>query len=204
MSRKQDNSTLQQKIALRSTMLEQIEQPIVMETHGGFGRIWESCYLALEDGVVFEKKRDRASELATARPTWAVYEGDSAKLLAHGVGAHLPVNFLDVDPYGQCWPTLRGFFESDRPFADSMALVVNDGLRFHLMSGRGWDTDGFEDVVRHFGNDLFGIYLDVCEWLLGEIVRPIYTVKTFSGYYCGIGKKMTHFAAILEKTQSPA
>ena len=92
------------------------------------------CYSHLDRGIVFEKNEAKAGLLGRQRPTWAVYEADSEYAISQGVGADLPVNFLDLDPYGQPWGTLEAFFSSDREFPDSIAVVVNDGLRQKLGS----------------------------------------------------------------------
>ncbi|MFO8154416.1 MAG: hypothetical protein R6U87_00105, partial [Thiohalospira sp.] len=100
-----------------------------METHGGLGQIWSVCYRGLTDGIVIEKDPERARFLARQRPTWAVYQGAAEVVLAGGGGAHLCVTVLDVDPYGDPWPTIGPFFQSDRPFPETLAVAVNDGLR---------------------------------------------------------------------------
>lgn len=43
-SAKKDNSTFDRKAALRTRALALLEKPIVMETHGGYGKIYQRCY----------------------------------------------------------------------------------------------------------------------------------------------------------------
>lgn len=197
--KKRDNSTFREKAALRKVMLRQLgKQPVVMETHGGMGQVWAACYASLPEGVVFEKDEGRAAHLARQRPTWAVYEADCVEALEGGAGAHLTVDVLDVDPYGEPWPTLRAFFESDRPKAPRLWVVVNDGLRQKVKLGGAWSVGSLASIVERFGNDLHGRYLEVCEVMVGEIAAQAgYSLDRFTGYYCGYLSQMTHYLALL-------
>lgn len=198
-SKKQDNSTFEEKSALRKLMLRQMQdQPVILETHGGAGRLWAECYTLVKQGIVFEKDEEKAAYLARQRPAWAVYEGDCVKALAAGAGAHLLVNVLDLDPYGEPWPALSAFFESERPRAERLWVVVNDGLLAGIRSGRAWAIDSLSGVVQRYGNDLKDRYLDVCKELLIEKAAPAgYFLSRFAGYYCGHAKQMTHYLALL-------
>lgn len=196
-----ENTTLQRKATLRHELLKQIDYPIVLETHGGIGRIWEMVYSDLNFGVVIENDAEKVDKLARQRPTWAVYEGDSEEVIAAGLAAHIPINFIDVDPYGNSWETLTGWFESDRARAPRLGVVVNDGLRVRLRVGRAWHTKSMEPALAKFGNrEMFSKYLDVCQWnlsRLGELAG--YKVTQWTGYYTGKQGIMTHFAALLER-----
>ena len=196
-----DNSTLALKTSLRRNALNEIESPVVMETHGGFGAIFAKCYFGVSDGVVFESKPDKAAALAKQRPTWAVYETDCVMALAAGVGNHLPVNFIDLDPYGEPWPVMDAFFQSDRQFPSRLAIVVNDGLRQGVKMNGGWNTKSLADVVAKYGSSqLYKNYLTICRELLEEKAgQRGYTLTRWAGYYCGHADQMTHYAAILEK-----
>jgi hypothetical protein len=201
--RKQDNSTYQHKVELRRQAMQRLSEmgvqyPIVMETHGGIGKLFDSCYAHLECGVVFEKNSDKASTLGKQRPTWAVYECDCIEALRGGVGGHYFVNLLDVDPYGQAWEVIDAFFTSDRQFEDEMIVVVNDGLRQSLSLGKAWDVKSMKGMVLKFGNDLHPIYLDVCRELMEQkAAKAGYKVNHFGGYYCGANQANTHFMAVL-------
>ena len=134
-----DNSTFHQKALLRQMALARLEaEPVVMETHGGEGKLFDACYRGVTRGVVFEKDADKASILGRQRPTWAVYEGDCVASIQGGAGAHLEVNLLDVDPYGDPWPVIDAFFESERPRAERLMVVVNDGLLHSIKKGVAW------------------------------------------------------------------
>ncbi len=139
-----DNSTFKQKAALRKRALADlkalgIDQLTVMETHGGAGKLWAACYADIQTaGVVFEKDPKKAERLAMQRPSWAVYECDCEAALAEGVGSHVMVDLLDVDPWGSSWEAIGAFMTSKRPFADQMVVVVNDGLRQALSMGAAW------------------------------------------------------------------
>ena len=202
MSQRQDNSTISRKVSLRLKTLGELgAPPIVMETHGGYGHIWQRCYREIPRGVVLEIRPERAEVLARQRPTWAVYQADCVVALAGGVGAHLRVNFLDCDPWGEPWPVITAFFSSHRPFPKRLALVVNDGLRSNLVLGCAWSVRSLSDVVRRFGNArIYPDYLAVCRILLAEKVAVAgYRIVRWAGYYCGNRQYQTHYAAILER-----
>jgi hypothetical protein len=204
-SEKKDNSTLRQKARLRNmARLFLPVTPVVMETHGGYGHIYLECYSDVRQGVVFETSDRKVLTLAEQRPSWAVYQADCVAAIAQGAGAHLPVNFLDVDPYGDPWPVISAFFSSNRPRPDVMMVCVNDGLRQKLKMNDGWSTSSLEGIVERYGNDaMFARYLDICAELLQEKAASAgYTLDGFTGYYCGFAKQMTHYAARLTRATS--
>lgn len=172
-----------------------------METHGGYGAIWQRCYSDIADGVVFEKDPDKTRILGIQRPTWAVYECDCVAALSDGVGGHLPVNFVDIDPYGEPWPVIDAFFQSERPFPSTMGIVVNDGLRHKLKTGSGWNAGSMESVVSNYGNNaLYPNYLEICQELLKEKASQRgYTLTRWAGYYTGHADAMTHYAALFTR-----
>lgn len=194
---KQDNSTSNDKVALRLAALHLVDKPNVMETHGGMGEIWQTCYYQLPYGVVFESDRARAAALALQRPTWSVYEANCVKALGLGAGSHFPVNLLDIDPYGEAWTTIEAFMSSARPRTSPLVVVVNDGLRNRIKLGRAWKTAILQPFVEKYGNDLHDIYLEICEEKLGELgLIAGYRLDKFEGYYCGDEGKMTHYLAV--------
>jgi hypothetical protein len=205
MTQQKDNGSFEEKAALRRQAVDilagwGVDAPLVMETHGGNGALFDACYAHVEEGVVFEKDALKTATLGKQRPTWAVYEADCVTALELGVGKHWVIDLLDVDPYGAPWDVLRGFFESERPLAERMVVVVNDGLRQKLASGSGWEVKALEGMVMKYGNDLHPIYLDICKELLGEVVANAgYRLERFHGYYCGHSLAMTHYLGVLVK-----
>lgn len=204
MTQQRDNSTFTQKVTLRRKALKLmaekwlIRQPVVCETHGGEGALFNACYAHLDEGVVFEMNAAKVDTLAKQRPTWRVYEADSAYALGEGVAADIPIHLLDVDPYGSCWDVIEAFFMSDRMFADQMFVAVNDGLRQKLQMRGAWDVEVLQNMVQKYGNDLHPLYLEVCREMLAERAAYAgYRVDRFSGYYCGRNAHMTHFLAVL-------
>ena len=195
-----DNSTFKRKLALRREMLKHLEEtPVIMETHGGLGKLYMACYRHIENGVVFERKPDKSAVLGQQRPTWAVYEGDAVAAISQGAGSHLTVNVLDIDPYGEPWPTIDAFLTSDRQRAASLFVVVNDGVRQGLAISGGWSVESMADAVVEFGNSLHRNYLDVCRWMMERKAGQAgYGLTRWAGYYCGHGKNMTHYLAKLE------
>ena len=195
-----DNSTYRQKVALRRKAVRMLDAPVVMETHGGKGALFSACYAHLSDGVVFEKNPEKTNVLARQRPTWAVYEGDCVTCIAEGAGAHLPVNLLDLDPYGEPWPALDAFFQSERPRPGRMVVVVNDGLRQNVRYGKAWNCHSLIKMAQKYGNNLFGRYLDICAELLQEkAAQAGYRLDRFAGYYCGKLQNITHYLAVLNR-----
>jgi len=168
-----------------------------METHGGWGSIWRRCYSHLQDGVVFEKSEEKALALARQRPTWAVYEADCVGAIAEGVGFHLPVNFIDLDPYGEPWPAIDAVLQNKLP--DLFALAVNDGLRHKLNTGSSWHVGSLMEMVDRYGNAaLYDNYLEICQELLIKKTGQLgYELTRWAGYYCG--HFMTHYAAVFVK-----
>jgi len=180
-------------------MLRQMTKPpVILETHGGLGRLWAACYAGVGAGVVFEKDEGKAAYLARQRPTWAVYEADCIGALVGGAGAHLEVNVLDLDPWGEPWPAIQAFFASDRPRAARLWVVVNDGLRENIRAGQAWRVESLKGMVQKYGNDLFARYLDVCRELLTEkAAQAGYSLDRFAGYHCGHTEVTTHYLALL-------
>ncbi len=205
---RQDNSTLTEKVALRKNALRRlsemgVEAPVVLETHGGEGKLFDACYATLKEGVVFETDNRKVAILAKQRPTWAVYQADCEVALQGGAGGHLEIDLLDLDPYGQPWPAIEAFFGSQRPFKDLMVVAVNDGLRQKLAMGGAWDVGSLQDVVERRGNDLHPVYLEVCRELLAEKAALAgYQLCHFAGYYCGQNKAMTHYLGVLQRSAS--
>lgn len=193
-----DHSTLAQKVALRRVMLRQLgQEPVVLETHGGTGRVYLACYRDVLSGIVIDNDAKKAELLARQRPTWAVYEAACERVLEGGAGAHLLVNVLDLDPFGEPWSALRAFFRSDRPRAERLFVVVNDGLR-HRLRLTAWDVEVMQAAVAEWGNELEPIYLEVARWMLAKHAGEAgYRLARFYGYYCGKGQAMTHYLAEL-------
>ena len=200
-TKQKDHTTLDLKCSLRRNLLEYIETPVVMETHGGQGEIFKRCYKDFTRGVVFEKNKEKAYYLARQRPTWSVYECDCLVALKYSVGKHLPVNFLDLDPYGQPWPIIERFFSGKYGFQPRMALAVNDGLRLRLRVSGSHRVDSLKKIELKYGSDVIhDNYLAICKELVAEKVALAgYKIKQWAGYYTGNAKQMSHYGAILEK-----
>jgi hypothetical protein len=162
-------------------------------------------YSEILQGIAFEEKAAKAERLAVQRPTWAVYESDCVKSLAAGAGAHLAVNFVDLDPYGEPWKVLAAFFGSERPWPQRLGVVVNDGVRMKLKLTGGWDVESLRPAVQKFGNSaMYPEYLGVARWNLERLAAPLgYELTDWTGYYCGHGDCMTHYAAVLERAAHP-
>lgn len=196
---KKDNSTSSSKIKFRRLALELQPSPVVLETHGGYGRMYSACYGQISQGVVFESDDRKAGALAQQRPTWAVYQADSEMALRSGAGAHLPVNLVDIDPYGDPWPFIDAFLESKRPKVDTLCIVVNDGLRQTIQMGGAWHVGTLKAIVLEWGNALYDRYLEVCRELMKQKAAANgYHLQRFWGRY--VNPRMTHYLALLARS----
>ena len=196
---KRDNSTFERKCALRLRMLKQVNNPIVLETHGGYGKLYEACYAHILAGVVIEKDTAKSTFLAEQREMWAVYQADCITALREGIGKQWSVNFVDIDPYGDPWHVVDAFLFSERPHPDKLVIVVNDGLRQKVKMGGAWAVSSLTQAVAQFGNAaIYNRYLQVCRWLMNEkATQAGYALDSFVGYYCGHLDQMTHYGAVL-------
>lgn len=206
-SKPKDNSTFREKAALRKRALADlaalgIDRPVVLETHGGEGKLWAACYSEIQTpGVVMEKDPAKAERLALQRPSWAVYECDCEAALAESIGGHVVVDLLDIDPWGSSWEAISGFMSSKRPFADQMVVVVNDGLRQALSMGAAWSIKVMQPYVEKYGNDgLYTDYPDLCREILQDKAAAAgYTVSRFVSYTCGAKQFEVHMLALLTR-----
>lgn len=197
-----DNTTLQRKAALRHSLRKQFEQaPVVLETHGGYGEIFKRVYADVARGAVFETDLAKAEVLAHQRPSWSVYQCKAEEAIADGAAAHLPVTLLDVDPYGEPWPTIEAFFQSERERTPFLAIAVNDGLRQKLRLQGGWHVASMRRAVELWGNaQLHAKYLEVCRWKLEQLASvQRYKLTHWTGYHCGALDDMTHYGAVFER-----
>lgn len=184
-----------------SALKELTEPPVILETYGGTGKLFDACYSAFRLGVVLEADPSKADKLAIQRPTWRVYEADSEKAVAAGIASDLLINLLDCDPYGQPWRVLEAFFTSERERPKRLVVVVNDGLRQKLQVGSGWSVESMQDAVREYGTSaLFANYLAICKDKLRTLAAQAgYDLSRWTGYYCGAHSAMTHYAAVFNR-----
>lgn len=204
-TRKLDNSTIRQKVALRRHALTDLaalgmSTPVIMETHGGEGAIWKQLYEPFPQGIVFEKDPRKASVLGMQRPHWRVYECDCVEALQAGVGGDLPINLLDCDPYGSPLDPLSAFFTSRRDFAPVLAVTVNDGLMQKIRLGGAWTVKRLQPMVEKYGNDLLTIYETVCREVLAEYAGHAgYSLSRFLWYATGNMKQIAHYYALFKR-----
>ncbi len=192
------------KVALRLEALDAcVDPPVILETHGGFGRIYSACYTRFTGGAVFETNEEKAEALAMQRPSWSVYESPCEPALKAGACAHRTFNFLDVDPYGSPFQAIDGFLSSTRPLPQTLHLVVNDGLRQKVQLGGAWNCHDLRDIVADFGNDLYKQYLQVAKEKIRRLAKAAgYELSNWKGYHCGSANSMTHYWAVLSKAPS--
>ena len=198
--KQKDNSTIDRKVALRRQALRHVptDAPI-LETHGGYGRIFDRVYHRHTAGVVLEKDDRKVALLARQRPTWRVYHGLAEKALAAGLARDMAFAFVDLDPYGSPFDVLDAFFQAGRQFAPRLELVVNDGMRNKVRVGSAWHVHCLREIVERYGNDLLGVYLDVAREMVATLAQRVgYAITAWKGYYCGSNNDITHYWATLE------
>lgn len=200
---KKDNAGLAEKVRLRLEALKHLDAtPYVLECYAGRGEIGARLYG--ERGIAIEKDEVKAALLARRRPSWAVYEGDCVAALRAGLAAEEPVNFVDVDPYGDPWPAVEAFL-SRRESSGPVVVAVNDGLGKTIKMGNSWKIKSLSRAVDHFGSDLWDIYPKVCRWLFGEIATENgYRLEHFAAFRGGASQQMTHYCAVLSGAAAPA
>ena len=196
---KKDNTTLSQKVRLRKCAMAEIQDPVVLETHGGKGEVWKYCYSRLPRGHSIDTDGDKVDARARSAPHWCVYQGHSLHLLRNGIVAAVGANFIDIDPYGDPWEFIGALFEAELPKV--VAVVVNDGLRTKLKIGGGWDVESMQEEVLKYGNQaILGSYLEICHEKMGKTAAQRgYTLRRWEGWYCGHAKMMTHYSAIVSR-----
>jgi hypothetical protein len=163
-------------------------------------------YSEIAQGVAFDEKPAKAELLAIQRPTWSVFESDCVESIRAGAGEHLEINLIDIDPYGEPWPMVEAWFASERPWPDRIGFAINDGVRMKLKITGGWDVESLKPAVQHFGNStMYGDYLSVARWNLKRLaLLREYELAHWTGYYCGHGDCMTHYAAVFDRFPKPS
>lgn len=194
---KKDNAGIQEKLRCRRAALAALgASGPVLETHAGFGVIGGKLYGS--DGVAIEKDRGKAEALAAERATWRVYCGDSARALRDGLAAEVPFSFIDLDPYGEPWPTIEAFLSHRRSVAPRFAFAVNDGLRQKIKITGGWDVGSLVAACECFGSGFYRNYLEVAEWNLRRLCHAAgVEVAEFRGFYGGFLGQMSHYYAVV-------
>lgn len=199
-----DNSTLPEKARLRNQVLSKTRpKPMVLESHGGYGRIYERTWYKAGAGIVIEKDPIKADHLARQRPNWAVFQGDCEKAIAAGLGRSTPFDIIDLDPYGQPFSVLDALALPGRVFPDEWHLVVNDGTRQATMRGVSWHMESLAVQVRKYGTNLYPIYLDVARECVEQFAAKIgFELAGWHGYYTGTNQMMTHYWAVMRRRKS--
>lgn len=202
-----DNSNLTAKLRQRRVALNLLAvPPVIMECYGGWGTLGQELYMNAAAGIVFEKDPQKTAALAQLRPSWRVYECDTVYAIAQGVGGDMPINFLDVDPYGDPWPAISAFFTSDRQRSDRLVVAVHDGFRTFALRGRAWASESLAPLVERFGNAAIGRdYLAMARILMQEHAAGAgYQLSRFYGFYTGHNQQTTLYTALLTSGGSHA
>ncbi len=192
-----DNSTFFEKTELRRRIIKAERPRMILETHGGFGRIYDACYRGMR-GAVCEIKKDAAGVLAMQRPEWAVYCGESEKIIRSGLMTCFPFDFIDLDPYGEPFTILEAIVAGG--LGERVRVVVNDGLRNKIKVGGAWNCGVMKEIVADFGNQLNAKYLAAAQEKTRRILdRGGFKMSGFKGYHCGHANDMTHYTFTAER-----
>lgn len=199
---RRDHTEWALKVQLRQWLTAQLglADPVVLETHGGEGRLWQAGPRWAR-GLVLEKDPARCAVLERQRPAgWDVVCGNSASLLLRGYAAQQAFDLVDIDPHRQPWPTLDAYFTSQRCYAPRLGLVVTDSLRQCVRYNGGTRIHGLLPYVARYGRHVHRFYLEVCKERLGDLIAPLgYQVTAWQGQYGGVIKTMTYVAYVLER-----
>lgn len=199
----QDNSTIIEKVRLRRRVLERCPAPpVVLETHGGFGRIYERTWFKAFRGVVIEKDDRKVEHLCRQRPRWAVYQGNSELVLEHGLARTTAFDVIDLDPYGQPFGVLAALSLPGRVFPDTWHLVVNDGGRQAAKRGQSWTIPGMTVAVAKFGRDgVYVNYLEAVKLIVDNFAAKIgFEVSHWEGR-C-VSADIAHYWAVLTRRRA--
>jgi hypothetical protein len=188
---KKDNSTFIEKRELRRRVLAKSPARLILETHGGYGKLFDACYRGVP-GVVFEKKKEAATVLALQRPEWAVYCGDSKQMIGAGLGKLWPFDFIDVDPYGDALEVIEALVVGGLT-EPRIRFVANDGMRKCVRLGQAWKIKTLQEVVADWGiADLNKRYLELAQEKCRRVLdRGGFDLVGWFGYHCGTF--MTHY-----------
>jgi hypothetical protein len=200
---KKDNSGIKDKIALRKRAIEQIKKHtgdlVVLDAYAGSGKLYERFYRGML-GVAMDSSEEKCAYLANQRPTWPVYECDAPAAIAAGIASNIPFSIVDIDPYGDPWPCISAFLDSDRQRSETFVLAVNDGLRQSIKMGIAWRVRSMHDAVMEFGTDLNDRYLEICRWMIEKKSHATgYSLVGFEGFYGGHAKQMSHYYALIKQ-----
>lgn len=189
-----------EKVSLRLNLRQHIPQPYIIELYGGKGLMYTHCWNDTQ-GVVFEKDPKLIDTLATVRPSWRVYQGDTVKALQAGVcSSVIPQHvILDCDPFGSPWPAIEAYIRALIVPPIVLGLAVTDGAIQKVQLTGGWDVDGWSPHVLKYGNDIYDRYLFFSKMRLEALLKPQgYTLISWHGVY-GDRKHVAYYAAIFSQ-----
>ena len=200
---KKDNSTLSHKLKLRKKALLKIDDPVILETHSGYGVLFDRCYRDVKKGVAFDLDREKITWVAKQRPEWMVYQADSLYCIKNNIDTGLKFNFIDIDPYGSSLEYVIEFLKSSIERDDHFIIVANDGLRAKLKIS-AWEVKILKKAILKFGsNSIYKSYLGIVNWMINEFcIETNHELSRFGGYYCGKNNNMTHYIAEIKKGAS--
>jgi len=124
----EDNGSFIAKQRARLRLVREIQPDArIFEAFAGEGRLYAGAWSDFGRGACIDKDEAKCRDAARQRPTWAVYRGDSERLLLAGIGAGVAWDVLDLDAYGSPWPFLRAWFRSTRERAGVTHVLMTDG-----------------------------------------------------------------------------
>lgn len=206
--KKSRNSSLPEKVRLRSAALAALpDPPIILETHAGEGAIFLQCYSHIRRGWAFEKEGDLVEHATRQREGWFCYKGEAEKILAEA-DDYFNANFIDIDPYGSPWPTFEALFLPGRLNHPTIMLCVHDGSRrFLSLGGSGandqrWRKGILADLAKEFGDSAWRRYGDLAMVGLSRLIKPCgYTIDQWAYSNTGHDNHSTHYWATLKRSK---
>lgn len=169
--KKEDNAALDGKLRVREVIADGLApDALIFEGFAGEGAIWRRCWRPFR-GVTIDWDRDKAKAAALARPTWAVYGGDTERALLCGLAAHVPFAVVDLDCYGSPWKYLRAWIASSRVRARVTSIVLTDGYMGRA-SLSALDGTLFPGVEMRRMNVPPALYMETARARLAEWLQP--------------------------------
>lgn len=117
-----DNTDNGEKIIIRKKLLEQLQNPSVLECFAGHGHIWRECYTGLPYlGLDLKPIKDQRN----------ILQIDNRKFLR---SADLsPFNLFDIDAYGSPWHQFLIIMNRRKIIpGEKIAIAITDGLTFKM------------------------------------------------------------------------
>jgi hypothetical protein len=124
---KKHNSKVAHKLLVRQRVAGLLGNSAeILETFSGEGLMYDGCW-SMFSGACIDSDAAKARDSARSRPRWRTYCGDTGRALSAGWLSSVAFDVVDIDPYGEPWPYVRAFFDTERAMPDQWWLILTDG-----------------------------------------------------------------------------